>query len=173
MHKYTRLKCIVASTAIFHCVVNFFLSPEFWLTITVFLFLLVERGTFCPTPRDMADPSLAVWTTKAISFYKSYAFFPLALCSIIFVVFAALLHIFKMDFVHVALYMRKLSKKLHSSLLRLRSVTSFNIFLESHFVNTQILHTYISEYFNFGIDLESVSSYMCVCDQLWIWHTNY
>ena len=72
----TRLKCIVASAAIFHCVVNFFLSLlNFdWLSL-FFFFLLVERGTFCPTPRDMADPSLAVWTTKAISFYKLYAFF--------------------------------------------------------------------------------------------------
>ena len=108
--------CIAA--AIFHCCKLFF-SPEFWLTITVFLFLLGERGTFCPTPRDMADPSLAVWTTKAISFYKLYAFF---LCSIMC---SFCCPIFKMDFVHVALYMRKLSKKLHSSLLRLRSATIY------------------------------------------------
>ena len=142
MCAYTRLKCIVASAAIFHCVVNFFLSLSLsWILIDYhcFSFFFVSgKGHFLPHSTRYGRPQFSSLNHKSNFFLQVVRFFSLALCSIIFVVFAALLHIFKMDFVHVALYMRKLSKKLHSSLLRLRSVTSFNIFLESHFLNTQI-----------------------------------
>ena len=118
-----------------------------WILIDYhcFSFFVSGKGNFLPHSTRYGRPQFSSLNHKSNFFLQVVRFFSLALCSIIFVVFAALLHIFKMDFVHVALYMRKLSKKLHSSLLRLRSVTSFNIFLESHFVNTQILHLYNSE----------------------------